>query len=165
MSITDPAVLVVEPRPHESEQQHTDRGRLVALIDKMAKATTAEGLTQCWHDDVVWFDTITLVRRSKQALLDYQQQHTTITNLRTKILMVDAHADGDVGFAYSIQHFWADGVNGGKDIDFVFRATDCFIREDGDWQVRHQHVSLPFDLASYRVILDSEYEEERRSSG
>jgi len=148
--------LDVPPRSPESPRQLADRRALVELVRRMADATTAEGLTECWRPDVVWFDTITLVRRGTAALADYRAQHTTITNLRTRILDVDAYADGDVGFAFSIQHFRADGINGGKDIDFVFRATDCFLRENDSWEVKHQHVSLPFDLQTNQVIMDSE---------
>jgi ketosteroid isomerase-like protein len=153
--MSEPDPLEVPFRLGETTSQLEDRKALVALVVQMAEASSADGLTKCWHPDVVWFDTITLIREGSTALEDFREQHKTITNLRTKIVRVEAFADGDLGFAFSIQHFQADGINGGKDIDFVFRDTDCFLRTEGEWQVIHQHVSLPFDLETYTVILDS----------
>lgn len=129
---------------------------IIAVVRYMAEQQTADGLTKVWDDPFVWFDTgHCSVEGLESARALYREQFAAIENLRTKILSITAHVDGDVGFAHSVQHFRADGRNGGPNIDFVFRQTDGVVRRAGEWKVVHQHVSLPINFANGMAIFES----------
>ena len=66
-----------------------------------------------------------------------------------------AISTGDrVAFATSLSHITGRKTDG-EEIDLWFRATVCFEKADGRWQVVHEHTSVPFHMdGSYRAAVD-----------
>jgi ketosteroid isomerase-like protein len=129
--------------------------RAIAEIElEMASAQGVEGITRAWDDNAVYFDfgPKEIVGKAA-ATAEIDAQFKYVTNLRTKIVRIRIRADGDVGYAFSTQHFIADGQNGGPDCSFIFRETDVFERQDGQWRLVHQHLSFPADLTNGTVVL------------
>ena len=140
-------------RQHSVPDEATE---LFTLVEEMAKAQTVDEITRIWSADFTWFDVAhCIVRGREAAYATYAEQFSVITNLRTEILDVKAFADGSVGFVHSVQRFLADGINGGGDVDIVFRQSDGFVKRDDEWQLVHQHVSLPFDPATGVIVTNS----------
>jgi PhnB protein len=61
---------------------------------------------------------------------------------------------GDVALAHSINHMTGARTNG-EQSDVWVRVTVGFQKIDGDWQVIHEHVSVPFYMdGSYKAAID-----------
>lgn len=45
-------------------------------------------------------------------------------------------------------------LTGGRDVGYWVRTSDHFRRSDDGWVITHEHVSLPVDMASGRVVTD-----------
>jgi uncharacterized protein (TIGR02246 family) len=58
-----------------------------------------------------------------------------------------AHADGDVGYAHSIQHLTGTNADGSK-ADLTVRVSDVYRKVGGEWKIVLEHVSVPVDLAT-----------------
>ena len=59
------------------------------------------------------------------------------------------HASGDLAVAWGLDRITAD------DVEFRSRATRIFQRRDGDWQMTHQHLSVPTsDIQTGNVRAD-----------
>jgi hypothetical protein len=48
------------------------------------------------------------------------EQFRGVKNLRTKILQMTVHAEGNIGYAYSTQNFIADVTTGGPALNFIW---------------------------------------------
>jgi ketosteroid isomerase-like protein len=132
-----------------------DERKIAAIEKEMASAQSAEGVTQTWDDNVVWYDLSPAeVVGNKAATARTAKQLAHISNIRTKILRMTVHAQDDIGYAYSTQNFISD-VKGGPGLNFIFRETDIFIKKNGKWRLVHQHLSIPVDLASGRAVISS----------
>ena len=64
-------------------------------------------------------------------------------------------AGDDVAFCHGLKRVRAT-TTAGQRLDMWWRATICYRRIDGAWQVTHEHASVPFDVASGRAALDLE---------
>jgi ketosteroid isomerase-like protein len=64
-------------------------------------------------------------------------------------------AADDVAFCHGLKRVRAT-TTAGQRLDMWWRATICYRRIDGAWQVTHEHASVPFDAASGRASLDLE---------
>lgn len=128
---------------------------ITAIEHEMAAAQGVDGVTRTWDDGMVWYEFAAEVHGGEEATALTAQQFTAIKNLRTRILRMTVHADGDMAYAYSVQNFVAESTAGGPELNFIFRETDIFERKDGEWRLVHQHLSAPVDLATGQAILTS----------
>jgi ketosteroid isomerase-like protein len=60
---------------------------------------------------------------------------------------------GDVAFSHNLGHVKATRANGEK-ADYWVRATVGFEKRNGQWLVTHDHVSMPFDMATGKAVRD-----------
>lgn len=132
-----------------------DIAAITAIVEAMPKAQNGDDLTKDWAKDIAYFD---ILEDSAFGLDDFKKkiakQFAPLRNIRTKILDVQVHSNGTMGYAYSTQNFLSDTVDGGK-IDLIFRETDVFEKRDGKWLLVHQHLSVPVDIANDKVLLQS----------
>jgi ketosteroid isomerase-like protein len=62
--------------------------------------------------------------------------------------------DNNVAYAYGLQRMTGTKTDGEK-VEFWFRATTCFRRDNGEWRITHMHNSVPFAMdGSDRALLD-----------
>ncbi|KAI9833633.1 MAG: hypothetical protein M1819_003586 [Sarea resinae] len=54
------------------------------------------------------------------------------------------------GFSHMYQHTWGTAADG-KKFDTSFRLTDVLKKTDGKWQVVHEHVSFPINMATQKA--------------
>jgi len=130
-----------------------DETAIAEIEREMASAQAVEGVTRTWDDNVVYYD---IQPRSvvgkAAAVAEIAEQFRGVKNLRTKILQLTVHAEGNIGYAFSTQNFIADATNGGPELNFIFRETDIFVKKEGQWRLVHQHLSVPIDFASGRAV-------------
>ena len=67
---------------------------------------------------------------------------------------LDVVADLNLAYSHSIQHV-AGTDKQGKKLDLTVRVTDVYKKAHGRWQVIHEHVSVPVDLAADKPDLSS----------
>jgi len=61
-------------------------------------------------------------------------------------------AGQDVAFTHSLNHVDAK-TRDGRRIDMWWRATECYHKLNGRWQVTHAHSSVPFEMESGQASL------------
>jgi len=139
----------------------TDEAAIRQRINRWLEALRAmdlEGVMSLYAPGIVSFDIIPPLRRSGarvkeknwmdafamyQRPLGYEMRDLTLT-------MGD-----DVAFAHSLNRV-SGTLKNGNSTDFWLRWTACFRKIDGNWLVTHDHVSVPFDPASGRALLNLE---------
>jgi ketosteroid isomerase-like protein len=62
-------------------------------------------------------------------------------------------ASDGVGFSYGLNHVTAMKLDGNP-LNMWWRATVCYRKIDGRWQITHEHNSVPFDGNSGKASLD-----------
>jgi len=67
---------------------------------------------------------------------------------------LDVVADRNLAYSHRIQHV-AGTDKQGKKLDLTVRVTDVYKKAHGRWQVIHEHVSVPVDLAADKPDLSS----------
>jgi ketosteroid isomerase-like protein len=83
-----------------------------------------------------------------------QAQYSKVKELRGELLDISIDADGRLAFAHSTQRLAWTSVASGEKTEMIVRITDIYHRIKGKWLIVLQHVSVPFDPASGRAILD-----------
>lgn len=132
----------------------TDKEILIAITKKMGEAQTGDEITEFWHANATWFDLQFYRKKGFEVCRDeFRQQFGKIKNVRTKFIEIDAFVDKNVGFVQSIQHFQCDNADGSSSEGFLTRQTDGYIKENGEWRLIHQHVSLPTDFSTGKAIF------------
>lgn len=71
--------------------------------------------------------------------IEYEVHDSTIT------------ASDTVAFSHSLSHVRATRANGEK-TDYWVRVTVGFEKRNGQWLVTHDHVSMPFDMHTGKVV-------------
>ncbi len=134
-----------------------DETAIAEIEREMASAQAVEGVTRTWDDSVVYYDIQPDGAVGKEAATAViAEQFHGVKNLRTKILQLTVHAEGNIGYAFSTQNFISDVTTGGPALNFIFRETDIFVKKDGKWRLVHQHLSVPVDFTSGRAVLSSQ---------
>ena len=62
-------------------------------------------------------------------------------------------ASNGVGFSHGFNHVSATKLDGNP-LDMWWRATVCYLKIEGRWQITHEHNSVPFDVNSGKASLD-----------
>lgn len=57
----------------------------------------------------------------------------------SRLEVLDARADGDVGYWCGIQHATVRSASDGSAVEMALRITEVFRREDGVWRLVHRH--------------------------
>jgi uncharacterized protein (TIGR02246 family) len=58
-----------------------------------------------------------------------------------------------VGFSHGLNHVRATKLDGNL-LDMWWRATVCYRKVDGRWQISHEHNSVPFNVNNGKASLD-----------
>jgi hypothetical protein len=57
-----------------------------------------------------------------------------------------------MAFSRSLDHLTGTRTDGEK-TDVWVRATVCFRKIDGQWKVTHEHISVPFDMETFKASV------------
>jgi ketosteroid isomerase-like protein len=64
-------------------------------------------------------------------------------------------AANGVGFSHGLNHVSGTKLDGNP-LDMWWRATVCYRKLDGRWQITHEHNSVPFNVNDGKASLDLE---------
>lgn len=130
-----------------------------ALLDSRSEAIRAKAidrLMSVYAPDIVYFDIVPPLRYSGSAALRGRfsnwfgrWQSSIVQELRD----VNISASGNVAAAHMLIR--AGGtLRDGREVGYWVRTSNSFQRSNGSWLITHEHISLPVDLESGRVVMD-----------
>lgn len=123
--------------------QQDDRAIMFGMVEAMTRANDVDELMRHWARDVLHFDSsVRCLDGSDAARAEIAAQFSCITDSGASIRSSRCLVDGNLGVVVSIQDVWAQHADGSK-LEMTVRQTDCFEKRDGQWQLVHEHVSLP----------------------
>ena len=120
-----------------------DKEALVSIVKEMSESMTGAQSTKHWAKDALWFDIPAFASRGVQpALKFFDKVFGSFQSCKVDILEMDTVVNGNMGFVCTIQKVNVVLKNG-ETKRLLVRETDCFEKRDAEWQLIHQHASVP----------------------
>ena len=89
--------------------------------------------------------------RVRQRTDEWLSLYEGPVNVDVRDLQIEA--SGDVAFGHYLYRVTGT-LKEGKNVDMWVRATGCYRKKDGRWQLVHEHQSVPFDPKTGKASLD-----------
>lgn len=123
--------------------QEQDREIITSIVKEMAESMTGAQSTRHWAVDVLWFDIPAFASKGVQPALDmFDRVFSTFASCNVEILSKDVMLNGNMGIVCTVQRT-SIVLKNGDTRQVVSRQTDCFEKRENDWQLIHQHASVP----------------------
>ena len=120
-----------------------DREIIISIVKEMAESMTGAQSTRHWAADVLWFDIPAFASKGIQpALKMFDSVFSNFNSCKVEILEMDVMLNGNMGIVCTVQRVNIVLKNGATRL-VVARQTDCFEKRDNEWQLIHQHASVP----------------------
>lgn len=138
-----------------------EEAQIHALIDDWARAVRAkdvDAIVAHYARDIVAFDGIGPLRlKGRDAYRKHWEACLAMCSgpMLFEVHDLDIEARDDLAFSHYLSRCGGTGADGTEQ-DGWFRATVCWRRTNGRWQVVHEHFSAPFDPESGKALLDLE---------
>lgn len=135
--------------------------RIRGLIEEWASAAGASDLDRImatYAPDVLAFDAIAQLQfKGAEA---YRRHWQSCLGMCTGHPIFEVHdlaieAGDDVAFAHYLLRCGGTGPDGKEEVGWM-RVTTCCRRAGGRWAIAHEHISVPFDMASGKALLNLE---------
>jgi ketosteroid isomerase-like protein len=143
-------------------EQSSDEGDIRRRIDNLASAIRAgdlEGVMSMYATDVVSFDIEpplqhvgAVAKRKNWARVFEMYERPLCYDVRDLTITVG----NDAAFAHSLNRLSGTLKSGTTTAGFWVRATTCFRKVNGQWQIAHDQVSVPLDVATGAALLNLE---------
>jgi len=131
------------------------KAQILRIEETLAAAQNAAQVTPYLDPHFVWDDVVPGEWEGLPAAKAHlAAEYGAVKNLHTRIVKISIDADGELGFAYSIQQISWTAAASGQLVAFITRQTDCYHRVGERWLIVYQHVSFPVDLASGKAVLN-----------
>jgi len=138
-----------------------DAARIRAVLDEFTAALRnkdAAAAVAVYTDDAVAYDLAPPLSIEAQQVRDPARIQTWFDTwaspIESKPHGLTIRVDGDIAYAFGLRHMTGTKTDGQK-VDLWFRATACFVRQNGRWKIAHVHNSVPFAMdGSDRALLD-----------
>lgn len=120
-----------------------DKEIILSIVKEMAESMTGAQSTRHWAADVLWFDIPAFASKGiRPALRMFDSVFSNFESCNVEFLETDVTLNGDMGIVCTVQKVKIVLKNGATKLVTV-RQTDCFERRDGEWQLIHEHASVP----------------------
>src|SRR3989442_12329384 len=127
----------------EAKMVEKDREIIISIVKEMAESMTGAQSTRHWAADVLWFDIPAFASKGIQpALKMFDSVFSNFNSCKVEILEMDVMLNGNIGIVCTVQKVNIVLKNGATRL-VVARQTDCFEKRDNEWQLIHQHASVP----------------------
>jgi uncharacterized protein (TIGR02246 family) len=136
-----------------------DAARIRALLDERVDAIrekNVDRLTAHLAPDVVAFDLVQPLEHLGAAGVEQRARDWFASfqgPIDYEVRDVDITASGDVAFSHCLA-----GVRGtragGEKIEMWWRSTICYRKVEGEWQITHEHDSVPLDMTSGKALVN-----------
>ncbi len=136
-----------------------DEAQIRQLIDGLAKALRAKdinGVMSNYAPDVVVFDIVPPLRYlgADAYRKNWEEWFATWQGpIGYEIRDLSITAGDEVAFSYSLNRISGTKKNGERP-DVWIRVTACYRKINGKWLITHDHVSVPFDMETFKASVD-----------
>ena len=136
-----------------------EQAKIREIIEDWVKAIRAKDVKSVmaqYAPDVLSFDLIQpLQQRGADAIRkrveDWFSTYEGPIGYEMRDLAVSA--DEDIAFSTSLDTSSGTKKNGER-AEMWMRMTMCYRKVAGQWRITHEHVSVPFDMQSFKALLD-----------
>lgn len=120
------------------------------------EARDLNGIMALYAPGVIAYDAVPPLQFSGTDA--YRKDYTTFLaqfkgRVRVSIPHVHVEQSGPVAYAFGLERLRGTMTNGTK-VDMWLRFTDGWKRQNGQWLVEHEHVSIPVDMATGKARMD-----------
>ncbi len=137
-----------------------DEAEVRALIGQWNAAVRARDIGRimaCYAPEIVAYDLPPPLqfRGAEAYRADWETYlHMMPATMEVEIRDLTVMAGGGLGFSHYLSHFTGK-MQDGKEMDVWMRATDCYRKRDGRWQIVHEHMSVPIDMESNQALYNA----------
>jgi ketosteroid isomerase-like protein len=141
------------------EHKKNDEAEIKSVIESYVEALRAkdlDGIVSIYAPDLVAFDIVPPLQYvgADTFRKHWEEGFSSIQGpFGFEIADLDIAVGADVAFTHSLGRSSATLTTGQK-IGNWLRWTACFRKIGGKWLIVHEHVSVPFDVATGRAVLD-----------
>lgn len=123
--------------------QDDDNQAIVSIVKEMAESMTGAQSTRHWASDALWFDIPPFASKGIQPAREmFDRVFSGFESCHVDILDTEVILNGDMGIVCTVQQVDIVLKNGAAK-RVMARQTDCFERRNGEWQLVHEHASVP----------------------
>lgn len=123
--------------------QEQDKAILTSIVKDMATSLTGAQSTRHWAADALWFDIPPFASKGIQPALNmFDRVFSGFASCDVEFLEMEVMVNGKMGIVCTIQKVHIV-LKSGETRLVVARQTDCFEKRENDWQLIHQHASVP----------------------
>jgi uncharacterized protein (TIGR02246 family) len=134
----------------DSEAERQLMHNLVSAV----QSRDIEGILSAYAPGAVVFDARDSLQYGKEGLKkSWRECFDSSDSFNIEINNPKITVDDNVAFSHCLSHATGKTTDG-QDIDVWMRATDCYKRIDGQWYVIHEHVSVPGDFESGKILAN-----------
>ena len=120
-----------------------DKETIISIVQEMAESMTGAQSTRHWAADALWFDIPAFASKGIQPALNmFDRVFSSFKSCKVDILEMDVMLSGNMGIVCTVQKVTIVLKSGATRL-VVARQTDCFEKRDDEWQLIHQHASVP----------------------
>jgi ketosteroid isomerase-like protein len=150
--------MIVTTTPIETGIPNTAELEIRNLIEARAEAIRSKNVQEVLRviaPDIVLYDALERLQRVGPAetiekTTEWLGWYEGPIGFEIKDLVVAA--DEQIGFAYYLYRVTGTMANGTA-VDMWVRSTVGLRRADGQWQVTHEHTSVPFDPVTGKALV------------
>ena len=130
-----------------------------AFLDRWAGAVRVrdiDRLMSLYAADAVYFDIVPPLRFTGTAEIRrnfLRWFDTWKSDIGVELRELNILVSGDVAFAFTL-HRTSGTLKDGREVDYWVRATLGCQRSAQGWSIKHEHISVPVDLKSGRIMMD-----------
>jgi ketosteroid isomerase-like protein len=81
-----------------------------------------------------------------------KKPYALFTDHKVEFVELNVGSNGNLGFGYSVQYFTAKTPDG-KTVRFTRRVTTVLRKQNGQWKIIHQHMSVPVDIKTGKAEM------------
>ena len=120
-----------------------DKEVLISIVKEMTESMSGDQSTKHWAKDALWYDIPAFASRGvAPAKAMFDKIFGGFTSCNVDILSTDVVVNSDMGIVCTVQRINVVFKNGNAKT-MMARETDVFEKRDGEWQLIHQHASVP----------------------
>jgi ketosteroid isomerase-like protein len=141
-----------------SDMETAEIGQLVEHRSAAIRSRDFERSTSMMAADYLLFDVVDPLQskgagaarnRAKEWFATFQGP------IGYEIQGLQISAANGVGFSHGLNHVSGTKLDGNR-LDMWWRATVCYRKLDGRWQITHEHNSVPFNVNDGKASLNLE---------
>ncbi len=134
---------------NESEIRKLLEARVKAIREKDVNAVASE-----YAPDLVMFNLAPPLQTrgvNKKGIEEWFSGYQSAIDCEIRDLNIST--DNDLAFCHYLYRITGT-LTSGKEVDMWVRATLCFRKIEGKWLITHEHDSDPFDMQTFKALLD-----------